>query len=140
MVSKEKPFTPLDSGRYQLKITALKIEPAKSGAPTDVWKFTCEVVSGPDQQDGSQAKGKRFYFNINIMREEHPDYDRWGQIGVDEMKSATLCFGVAAKGNSFDADTFIGLEGTVDVALKMEKDEASGEQRKRNNISAYVPA
>jgi len=136
-----KPFEPLATGRYGMKIMALKIEPAKSGAPTNVWKFEAQILDGPDQDDGQAAKGRKFYFNVNIMDpEKHPDFEKNGHWGIDELKSICLAFGVAPKGDTLDPDAFLGTEGTADVIRKLEKDQNTGEDIPRNRVNKWIQA
>lgn len=133
-----KPFEPLDSGRYSFKCMVCKIEPAKTGAPTDVWKFEFQVTKGPEQSsDNRSPKGKKFFSNCNIMRPEHPDFEKY-TFGVDELKSMCLAFGVTPKGDVLDPDAFLGLEGEADVIKKLEKNESTGEEVPRNRVNKWI--
>ena len=133
-----KPYEPLDSGRYGLKILGLKIEPAKSGAPTDVWKFEMLVTKGPNQtSDGRPSKGKKYFSYVNILRPEHPDFEKY-KFGVDEIKSMCLAFGVVPKGDVVEPDAFIGLEGEADIVKKLEHNEQTDEDIPRNRVNKWI--
>lgn len=132
-----KPFEPLDSGRYKLKCMLTKIEPSKKGTPVDVWKFEFQVIKGPDQADGKSPNGKKYFHNISIFQEIHPDFGKY-TFGVDELKSMCLAFGVVPKGDTLDPDAFLGLEGECDIVKKLEKNEQTGEDVPRNRVNKWI--
>ena len=132
-----KPFEPLMGGRYKLKCTAVKVEES-SKSPCDIFKFEFVVEKGPDKSDGSPSKGNRFFENVAIMRLEHPSFAKYGNIGVDSLKSMCLCFGVAPKGDSIDYEAFIGLSGEADIIRKLEKNQETDEEIVRNRVNKWV--
>ena len=134
-----KPFEPVSSGRYKLRCISCKIEPPANAAPSDVWKFQFEILDGPEQSDGKSPKGRKYFDNCTIMHPEHPSF-REDQMGVDQLKSICLAFGVAPKGDSLDPDSFLGLEGEADIVKRLEKNESTGEEVPRNRVNKWIQA
>ena len=134
-----KTFEPLVGGRYRLKVTEVSVNPPKNQSPSDVYKFTMQVMKGPDQSDGKNPKGLRYFHNLTIMQEAHPSFEKYGFIGVDELKSMCLAFGVAPKGDSIDIDAFLGLESDADITQKLEENQ-NGEDVKRNHVTKWLEA
>lgn len=135
----QKSFDPLSTGRYKFQIVSVTIGPPKNGAPSDVWKFAMNVISGPEQADGKPAKGRKYWENVTIMQEQHPDYKE-DQMGVDTLKSMCLAFGVAPKGDSLDPDAFIGLEGSADISQSLVKAVEDGMPDKIFNRAKWIQA
>jgi len=125
-----KSFDPLSPGEYTGVVRKLEIKDPKNMSPTDVWTFELEILSGPPQMDGKTAKGRKAWHRVNIFREEHPSYKaEWSdpksgqtQMGVDELKSMVIAFGVEIKGDSLNPDSFIGLEAGFEVVQTTDKE------------------
>lgn len=130
-----KSFEPLSSGRYTLKVLELKVEPSKR-SPCDVWKFTFEVEKGPEQDDGRNPKGRKLYHNVSILQPNHPSFETV-TMGVDELKSMVVAFGVVFKGDDLDPDKFLGLSSEADVTVRLEKNQ-DDEEVKRNRIARWI--
>jgi len=129
----QKSFDALVPGRYRFLVQAASIGEPKNSSPTDVWKYTMQVLKGPDQKDGAPAKGRKYWENVYIMRSEHPDY-REDQMGVDTLKSLCLAFGVQPGNNdTLDIEALIGLEGEADITQRAVKNEETGETKIYNS-------
>lgn len=133
-----KGFEPLDSGRYRLRVVKVSIGAPKNNSPSDVWKFEMQVIDGPEQKDGSDVTKKKYFENCVIMQEAHPSFEQWGHIGVDQLKSMCLAFGVAPRGDEIDPDAFVGQEAEADIVQKLETDASTGQDRKRNNVNKWL--
>lgn len=121
-------FKPLVDGEYTLECQGVEIKDPKNPAPLDVWAFTFKVLSGPPQEDGKPAKGKSYKEWVSIMREEHPQFEEFGHIGVDQLKSMAVAMGVQSKGDSLNPEAFSGCKMTCHIGIEKGKD---GKDRNR---------
>lgn len=127
-------FKPLVPGRYRLKFTKVEVKPPKNPSPSDVYHLSFAVLDGPPQADGKKAKSFKHW--ITIKQEAHPDY-KPEQYSIDELKTVITASGVALKGDSFDPDSFAGLEIEADIGVEAERDNP---EKMRNKVYNWYPA
>ena len=131
-----KEFTPLVDGDYELECVKCEVKDPKNPAPLDVWTFTFNVISGPPQTDGKPAKGRRYMEWVSVMQEEHPQFEQYGYIGVDQLKSMALASGVQGKGDAINPEAFAGTKMTAHIKCEVPKSGGNP----RNSISSCEAA
>jgi hypothetical protein len=129
---------PLDNGRYQVEVPKVPTakESEKSPGTNISWEFT--VIAGPDQNDGSDPNGRVIRWNTFIMDEDHPQYEDYHHIGIDELADFANAFGVnVTRSNNIQLDDFQGKVAVLSVGQKEE--EYEGEKRIRNTVKKAFP-
>lgn len=121
-------FLVLPEGEYRLEAMSCKIKPSDK-SPCDLWNFTFKV-------HGGEFDGKRWSHRVTILSEAHPSYNT---IGIDELKSMCLAFGVTPKGDEISPDSFAGLFAMAKIAQKMGQD-AQGNDKAENVVREWSSA
>jgi hypothetical protein len=136
-------FELLAPGDYLMKLHAPKVKPSEN-SPGMNYNFAFDVVDGPDQPNGRPAEGRKFFENIWVMSEEHPDYEpNKPSIGANTMKALITAAGVRFTGDEFNTDAFEDLEVGVSVKIVNEKKnrrDPDSETIERNRVALFFAA
>ncbi len=128
-----KGFPVLPAGEYKLLCTKADVV-GSDKEPADLWKFQWDILEGPPTDDGKASKGQKFATQVRILAEEHPDYDRLGSMGVDELKSMVLAAGVSFKGEEINEQSFVGQSVFAKVVQTPSKTDP---EKIFNNVRAW---
>ncbi len=114
----------LDPGRYVLLCKKVTTEES-SKSPGTNWKFQFDIAEGigdaATQKSGRESSTMIFFENVFVMGELHPEYEKWGHIGVDQLKSMATAMKVPLKGNDIDPESFVGKRCIADIRQKADK-------------------
>lgn len=121
-------FVVLPEGTHTVKCLTCKIK-ASDKSPADLWNFQFAV------QDGECA-GKRWSWRVTILQETHPKFDTV-KMGIDELKSMCVAFGVVPKGDDLSPDAFADLAAQVRVGIKKGQDQ-QGNERDENKVYEWI--
>lgn len=132
-----KGFPVLPAGEYKLTCTKCEVLPPKNPAPVDVWTFMWDIIEGPPMADGKATKGQRYSSRIQILHENHPDYETRGEMGVDELKSLIMAAGVTFKGEDVNPDAF---HGTTVFAKIVQTPSKTNPDQIFNNVRDWKSA
>ena len=121
-------FLILPDGTFSFECVSCKIKES-ANSPADLWNFQFKVLDG-------EFEGKRWGWRVTILRPEHPKFETV-KMGVDELKSMCLAFGVVPKGDDISPESFQGLKGAARVGQKMGTD-AQGNERPENRVYEWL--
>jgi len=124
-------FKPYTEGEYGLEITEVKLLPKDSGTTI---QFNTTILEGPEQEDGKSPDGKKKVHFVFLMNDEHPKYEEYGHIGVDEIESMRIACGIDKKGDSIDLQSFVGEKLRCTMRVKEEKKEGPRKGQLVNTI------
>lgn len=124
-------FTKLSAGTYEIMCKACEVTEPKNPSPIDVWSFTYTILAGPPDADGKSSVNRTAWDKVFILKPEHPSYKpEWDdphsgqvQMGVDELKSRGLAFGVTARKDVLNPESFVGLKACARLYYELGKDK-----------------
>jgi hypothetical protein len=129
---------PLVPGKYEVEIP--KVPTSKDSENSDGVNITFElvVVGGPDQEDGSDPQGRLIFHRVFIMGPDHPSFEEWGHLGVDDLADMAAAFGVkVTRSDNIELEDFQGKVAIVSVGRK--EDNYQGEKRIVNVVKKAYP-
>lgn len=132
----QKKWVDFGSGDYRFHVESCEVKPSDK-APMDVWTFKLKILEGPPDAEGKSSVGRIMYDRVNILLPEHPKYNPlWDdpdsdeiQMGVNDLKSRGMAYGVTAKKNQLNPESFNGLEAAA--KLKYETNKKDGKTYSR---------
>lgn len=136
-------FALLDPGKYSVEVLKVDEEESKR-SPGMNYKFRMKVLEGIGdaavQKSGSKAAGMGYFENLFLMGEMHPQYEEYGHIGVDQLKSMVIAFKVPLKGDDLDFQAFIGKTCIIDVRQEQDKKSKNddGTPRVFNRVAKWT--
>lgn len=137
--SKGKGDVPVfPEGKYVMKVEAHNSKEFQNGlGETHTYRLRCIDVLG-DKADQQEMLDAVYFHRMPEMFEDHPSYEDWSHIFVDELKSFYLGTGVAekVKADNVDFELPVGQTFIATIKLKDDKDE-EGNSRKVNEIGKY---
>lgn len=127
-------------GKYVFSVEDHKEKEAQNGlGTTHTYRLkTIDALgSAPEQEE---MIDKTYFLRIYEMFPDHNQFEEYGHIGTDELKSLFLATGADAevKGDTVDFDLPVGRTFVGTVKQKDGKD-AEGNPRKENEIRKYEP-
>lgn len=120
-------FTPLDEGEYLLQLDKAEETTSQNGN----YQIRAEliVVDGPEQEDGSDPKGKKVFDRVTVT--DHP-------FTITRLKNFLKAFQVpVSTKDQFDPTDGIGKKAPAIVTVE-EYTNADGESRESNSIDHYI--
>lgn len=136
-------FDLLAPGDYLMKMHAPKVKESEK-SPGMNYNFGFDVLDGPEQASGKSAAGRKYFENIWVMAEEHPDFDPAKvSIGANTMKALMVAAGVRVSGDELNPDAFEGLEVGVTLRIVNEKKDRrnpDSESVERNRVAQFFAA
>ncbi len=127
-------FTLFPAGKYVFEVAGYAEKESEKGTTT-LHNFRFKCLDALD--DRNQEMVDKTYFHTLIeMHDDHPSYEQWSHIFVDELKSFVDATGLEIKAESLDFADFEGKTFVATVAQRDEKD-AEGNPTKRNRINKY---
>ncbi len=130
----QSSFTLFAPGKYVFSVDKYTEKDSKNGLATvHTFKLKCEEAFDPAN---AGLVDKVFYQRLIEMHDDHPKYEEYGYIFVDELKSLVDATGVTMRA---DALEFSDFEGTSFVATVIQKDgqDAEGNARPEHSIVKY---
>lgn len=135
-MSSEVPVYP--AGKYVFSVERHDEKESKKGTSTvHTYRLRCIDALGdaPEQQEMID----KVYFNRLIeLHDDHPSYEEWGHLFVDELKSLFDATGVAdqVKADNIDFELPVGKTFIATVKVGEGQDE-EGNAKSENRISKY---
>lgn len=134
-------FTLFPAGKYVFQFAKHSEKEAKNGLST-IHSHNLKCLGTLEEKaECKEMTGKMYFHRMIEMHDDHPSYDQWSSIFVDELKTMADCAGIPiGKGGEIDDDDFSALEKTIigNVVVKDGQD-ASGDPRKENSINMWYP-
>lgn len=130
-------FPLFPSGKYVFEVTKYSYKESDKGLATiHNFIFLCkENMTGSDEM-----LDKMYGHRLVEMHEDHPSYEEWSHLFVDEAKSFCDAAGVQiGKGDTVDLEDLVGTSIVATVAQKDAKD-AEGKPTVQNVIRKYESA
>jgi hypothetical protein len=116
-------------GKYAFEILKWDEKESKNGTST-IHTFRMRCIDTFDDKGGNRDMIDKSYFHRMIeMHDDHPSYEQWGYIFVDELKSLIDAAGIVVKGDAVD---LAALEGKTVVGTLRVKEEQDEEGKPRN--------
>jgi hypothetical protein len=125
-------------GKYVFRIEDHKEKESSSGTST-IHTYRLRCLDALDDAPANQEMVDKAYFHRMIeMHDDHPSYEEWGHIFVDELKSLFEATGVSdqVKADNIDFELPVGQTAVATVKTKDGQDE-EGNPRKENRISKW---
>lgn len=125
-------------GKYVFKVEDYKEKESSSGTSTiHTYRLRC-IDTLSDGAEHQEMLNKVYFHRMIEMHEDHPSYEEYSYIFVDELKSLFDAAGVSDQVKADNVDFTLPVEQTVvaTVKQKMGQDE-QGNQRPENRISKW---
>lgn len=124
----QSKFVDWGAGEYEFEVTGCEVKPSDK-APAEIWTFKLKILEGPPNVEGKASVGQTMYDRVSILLPEHPSYDpRWDdpdsdevQMGVNDLKSRGMAYGVTAKKNVLNPESFLGLKARAKLRYDTSK-------------------
>ncbi len=126
-----------DEGTYV--VTWDKVELKETAAQNgDMLKLRGTIEDGPEQQDGENPVGQRFFHSIFIPRPEHPSFEKMEEMVAGRIHDlAVACEVPISKQDNLDIDKFEATTCEMDVVVELQENKRDGVTRPANEIKAY---
>lgn len=135
------PPAPLIRGQYEVRVENCEVKPSERSA-CDVVRVRYVVLGGPEQEDGREPAGRNLYETIALLKEEHPSYEDYSHIGVNQLKDLLKAAGAEiSKQDGWDPDQVVGAEIAVRVKVKPRDDgetDDNGNPLMENVVSKHL--
>lgn len=129
-------FPVFPAGKYVFEVVGYTEKESESGTST-LHNFRFKCLDALDDKAPNQEMIERNYFHTMIeMHDDHPSYEQWGHLFVDELKSFVDATGIEVKADAVDFESFEGKTFIATVRQTDDKD-AEGNPVKRNRINKY---
>lgn len=125
-------------GKYVFQVESHDEKEAANGLGlTHTYRLRCIDTLGSAAEQGEMVD-KPYFLRIYEMYPDHPQFEAYGHIGVDELKSLFIATGADSevKGDTVDFDLPINKTFVGTVKQRDGKD-AEGNPRKENEIRKY---
>jgi hypothetical protein len=127
-------------GKYVMHVESHSEKESSNGLGTmHTYRMRCIDVlnDGAEQQDMLE---KVYFHRMYEMFEDHPSFEQWGSIFVDELKSFYVATGVADQVKADNIDFDLSVEKSFIATIKQQEgQDEEGRPRKQNKISKYEP-
>ena len=135
-------FDPLVDGDYLVQVTqAPEIAPSRKGGGEN-WKFRLTVLDGPfqDKEETVSPDGRVLFDNKFVMNEDHPSYEKYGHIGINQLKNMVDAFGVTvSSSDNIDPSDFVtGKPAWATVRTEVPTNDEGEKGEPRNVIKKYT--
>lgn len=127
-------FTLFPPGKYGFTIESVTSKDSKKGTSTiHTFKMKCVEAFDPDN---AAMVDKLYYQRLIEMHDDHPSYEEYNYIFVDELKSIVDATGVQFKADSLDFEDFVDTS-LIAAITQVDGQDAEGNPRKENRINKY---
>lgn len=135
-MSSEVPLYP--DGKYVFKVEAHNEKDSRSGTSTiHTYRLRCLDALG-DLAEQQEMIDKVYFHRMIEMHDDHPSYEEWSHIFVDELKSLFDATGATdeVKADNVDFDLPVGRTAVATIKQRDGQDE-TGAPRPENNITKW---
>ena len=124
----QKKWVDYSSGLYKFEVKDCAVV-ASTKAPAQIWTFKLTILEGPPDAEGKSSVGRGMTDKVSILLPEHPSYNpKWDdpesdeiQMGVNDLKSRGMAYGVTAKKNQLNPESFNGQRAYAKLKFEVSK-------------------